>query len=171
MAERFERFYAAFPRKEARVTAERAFEKIGPDDELLATMLASITVHRQKRQWADPEHIPLPATWLNQRRWTDEAAVCASQYTEAEVAVIDAYAAAMPADWPPVDRAFVPSRAAAIRDFLALALDKPDMPARYFQHCAAHLAVEPRCGFDWLLKRETFVKVREGAVKLKEVAQ
>lgn len=171
MAERFERFYAAYPRKEARVTAERAFEKIGPDDELLATMLTSIAVHRQKRQWADPEHVPLPATWLNQMRWTDQAAVCVSEYSEAEISVIDAYASAMPADWPPVDRAFVPSRAAAIRDFLSLALDKPDMAARYFAHCAAHLAVEPRCGFDWLVKRETFVKVREGAVKLKEGVQ
>jgi uncharacterized protein YdaU (DUF1376 family) len=171
MAERFERFYAGYPRKEARVKAEAAFSKIAPDDELLATMLAAIAVHRQKRQWADPEAIPHPATWLNQKRWADQAAVCASEYTDDERAVIDAYNVAMPADWSPAERdVFVPSRAAAIRDFLSLAPDKPDMPERYFAHCAENLAADPRYGFEWLIKRETYAKVREGAVKMKESA-
>jgi hypothetical protein len=177
MAERFERFYGAYPRKAGRAAAEKAFAKLSPDDEQIGAILAALAVAKASREWLkewlkdDGEFIPHPSSWLNGKRWTDEVQAQATAYTEAELAVIDAYAAAMPDDWPPVDRAFVPSRAAAIRDFLSLALDKPDMPERYFAHCAAHLAVEPRCGFDWLVRRETLVKVREGVVRLKECVQ
>ena len=86
--------------------------------------------------------------------------------------MIDAYNDAMPGEWSAAERdVFVPSRAAAIRDFLSVAPDKPDLPARYFSFCAESLAADPRYGLDWLLRRETYAKVREGAVKLKEGVQ
>jgi hypothetical protein len=42
---------------------------------LLDRMLAALAVHVASEQWRrdDGRFIPHPATWLNQRRWEDEA--------------------------------------------------------------------------------------------------
>jgi hypothetical protein len=42
---------------------------------LLERMLAALAVHVASEQWRrdDGRYIPHPATWLNQRRWEDEA--------------------------------------------------------------------------------------------------
>ena len=70
--ERFARFWTAYPRKTAKPTAQTAFAKLHPDDDLLRTMLAAIERQKQSPQWRDAQFIPHPATWLNQRRWEDE---------------------------------------------------------------------------------------------------
>ncbi|MEM5330361.1 hypothetical protein VSR34_27695 [Paraburkholderia sp. JHI2823] len=174
MAERFERFYECYPRKAGRAAAEKAFARLSPDDEQLGAILAALAVAKASREWLkdDGEFIPHPSSWLNGKRWTDEVQAQPMAYTETELAVIDAYNDAMPGEWSAAEReVFVPGRAAAIRDFLSLAPDKPDLPARYFSFCAESLAADPRYGLDWLLRRETYAKVREGAVKLKEGVQ
>lgn len=68
----FKEFYEAYPRKEARPKAARAFAGIG--DVPLETMLAAITWMRTSDAWKKDggKYIPLPATWLNDRRWEDE---------------------------------------------------------------------------------------------------
>lgn len=85
----FARFWAAYPRHEAKATARKAFDKISPDEGLLATMLTAIERHKRTAQWQENggQYIPHPSTWLNQRRWEDEpvqatprAAVVAQQY-------------------------------------------------------------------------------------------
>ena len=70
----FERFWTAYPRKVAKQTAMRAFEKIDPDEAMLETMIAAIGKWKMTDQWneAGGQFIPHPATWLNQRRWEDE---------------------------------------------------------------------------------------------------
>lgn len=70
--ERFERFWTAYPRHTAKQTAQTAFKKIAPTEELLQTMLTAIEKQKGSHQWSDPQFIPHPATWLNQRRWEDE---------------------------------------------------------------------------------------------------
>ena len=74
VAERFARFWAAYPRKEAKKNAEAAFRKIDPDEELLARMLDSIAKWARSEQWTKDgdRFVPHPATWLNGRRWEDE---------------------------------------------------------------------------------------------------
>ena len=46
---------------------------MGPDAELVKTIMKSLAEHK-KWVWSDLEtrFIPVPATWLNQRRWESE---------------------------------------------------------------------------------------------------
>ena len=87
----FDTFWAVYPRHTAKQDAKRAFIKVSPDDALLETMLTAIQRQKQTDQWSDPRYIPHPATWINGRRWEDEAAapkqvpvkqVSAQQYTQ-----------------------------------------------------------------------------------------
>ena len=72
--ERFAKFWAAYPRKEAKQTAKKAFEKLNPTEELLQEMLKAVERFKTSAQWQEEggRFIPYPATWLNQRRWEDE---------------------------------------------------------------------------------------------------
>lgn len=69
----FEKFWAAFPRKDAKVQAEKAFAKLCPNEQLLADILAGIKRAETSEQWRKDEgkFIPYASTWLNQRRWED----------------------------------------------------------------------------------------------------
>ncbi|KVG33843.1 replication protein [Burkholderia diffusa] len=172
LVERFSTFYAAYPKKRNRADAERAFAKLNPDDSLLAVLLKAVEVAKRSRDdWRreNGKFIPYPGTWLNGRMWEDEPDQV--EYTPAEQAVMDTYNELMPADWArAITAPFSAQRAAAIRDFIGFAPNKPDMPRRYFGHCAANLKADDRCGFDWLIKRETYLRVREGVVKHKDAA-
>ena len=70
----FDRFWESYPRKEAKQTARKAFEKLNPDEDLLLTMLEAIDRFKETAQWKEENgrFIPHPATWLNQRRWEDD---------------------------------------------------------------------------------------------------
>ena len=70
----FDRFWESYPRKEAKQTAKKAFEKLNPDEALLQTMLEAIERFKGSAQWREENgrFIPHPATWINQRRWEDE---------------------------------------------------------------------------------------------------
>jgi len=65
----FEKFWEAYPRKEAKLAARKAFEKLKPDEALLAEMIPWLEKACQSEQWQDKSKIPHPATWLNQKRW------------------------------------------------------------------------------------------------------
>lgn len=69
---RFDRFWAAYPKKTAKPAALKAWRKLRPDDGLLDAMLAALAWQRTTKQWKDDGIIPHPATWLNGRRWEDE---------------------------------------------------------------------------------------------------
>lgn len=77
--ERFEGFWRMYPLKKSKQAAIRAWDSLHPDDRLLAVMGRAL-----QRQLASPEWqrkireeggqgIPYPATWINGRRWEDEA--------------------------------------------------------------------------------------------------
>lgn len=72
----FEQFYKAYPRKEARKDAEKAFASLSPDGELLAKILAALALQSRSKQWTKEggKYVPLPATWLRAERWNDEVA-------------------------------------------------------------------------------------------------
>jgi DNA-binding MarR family transcriptional regulator len=72
--ELFARFWAAYPLKRSKGTAERAFAKLKPNEPLLAEILVGL----ERAKTSDPrfvggEYIPHPATWLNAKGWQDEA--------------------------------------------------------------------------------------------------
>ena len=66
----FESFYSSYPRKVAKPQAKKAWSK---NKCVLAEVLPALEQH--KKTWKDPQFIPHPATWLNQRRWEDETIV------------------------------------------------------------------------------------------------
>lgn len=69
--EEFNTFWAAYPKKNAKLNAQKAFAKV---DVPLNVLLDAL--ERQKASWdwqkEGGKYIPLPATWLNGRRWEDE---------------------------------------------------------------------------------------------------
>ncbi|MFA7291876.1 MAG: hypothetical protein WC023_06465 [Rhodocyclaceae bacterium] len=70
----FEQFWAAYPKREGRGAAEKAFAKVTAPME---AVLAAVKVHCEKPDWQreNGRYIPMPATWLDQRRWEDGAVV------------------------------------------------------------------------------------------------
>jgi hypothetical protein len=72
----FELFWKAYPKKRSRGQAEKAFQKISPDEELLNRILTAIEQAKKSEAWLKEEgrFIPYPATWLNARGWEDEYA-------------------------------------------------------------------------------------------------
>jgi hypothetical protein len=52
---RFERFYAAYPRKKSRKAAEKAFAKLNPDEQLLADILSGIERAMKSEDITDKE--------------------------------------------------------------------------------------------------------------------
>lgn len=72
--DKFATFWGAYPRKEAKAVAVKAWAKLKPDAALLGVILAAIARQKEGRQWQEG-FVPHAATWLNQRRWEDEPEV------------------------------------------------------------------------------------------------
>lgn len=74
---RFNAFWSAYPKKKGKQAAEKAFKKIAPDETLLETMLNALEEQKRSAEWQkdNGQFIPHPATWLNGKRWEDEATV------------------------------------------------------------------------------------------------
>lgn len=74
LASMFARFWAVYPRHEAKQTALKAFTKINPDEALLETILSAVERFKNTAQWQEDggQYVPHPSTFLNQRRWEDE---------------------------------------------------------------------------------------------------
>lgn len=73
----FAEFWASYPKKKAKEAAQRAWTKRRPNSELLAVILRALTHQKASPDWQKDSgrYIPLPATWLNNARWTDELEV------------------------------------------------------------------------------------------------
>ena len=72
--ERFEGFWAYYPRGENRMGAVRAWDKLKPDDALIETIGRALQVLKASPAWRDGVGIPYAATFLNGRRWEDAKA-------------------------------------------------------------------------------------------------
>ncbi len=71
----FDRFWDTYPRKIAKEAARKAWVRLKPDAALVGTILAAVARHRASNDWQREggRFVPHPATWLNGRRWEDEA--------------------------------------------------------------------------------------------------
>jgi uncharacterized protein YdaU (DUF1376 family) len=69
----FDRFWSAYPRKQAKPAAAKAFARLRADDALLARMLDAVAQQAATEQWQRDggQFIPMPASWLNGQRWED----------------------------------------------------------------------------------------------------
>ena len=72
--ERFEGFWAYYPRGENRMGAVRAWDRLKPDDALIETIGRALQVLKASPAWRDGVGIPYAATFLNGRRWEDAKA-------------------------------------------------------------------------------------------------
>jgi phage replication O-like protein O len=159
LQDRFDRFYAAYPLKKSRGTAEKAFGKLRPDDELVAQMLAGLEQRKASGTWIDPRFIPYPASWLNAKGWLDEVQ---TEYSPAEREVIEKFNDALGEVAGVVSTAiFVPARAAAIREFVTFS-EKPGFVDRIFPWVRDNATIPPSAGFDWLISRKGFADVAGG---------
>lgn len=70
--DRFAKFWAYYPRGEAKQRAIQAWDRLRPSDELIDTMAAALQCQKQRKDWLEGIGIPYASTWLNGRRWEDE---------------------------------------------------------------------------------------------------
>lgn len=154
LRERFEIFWEAYPRKKSKTTAEKAFAKRNPDEQLFNDLMAGLKRAMTSEQWANPKFIPYAATWLNAGGWMDEIQTA---YADAELAVIRAFNGALGERVGTVDEAvFVEARAGAIRAFLAHLKHDMDAAARYFPAVRDKVDLPPHAGFDYLISPKGF---------------
>lgn len=73
-AQNFDTFYKNYPKKVAKQAAMKAWQKLKPDDDLMAKIMRGLERWKQSADWLkdNGQYIPYPATWLNGRRWEDE---------------------------------------------------------------------------------------------------
>ena len=71
----FIQFWRAYPKHKAKVTAQKAWKKLHPDQKLKERILADIEEKKGSKEWneQDGQFVPYPASYLNQKRWEDEA--------------------------------------------------------------------------------------------------
>ena len=70
----FDAFWAAYPRRQAKKDARKAWRVLKPSHELVATIVQHLIVRRETRAWREG-FIPLPATFIRGERWEDELPV------------------------------------------------------------------------------------------------
>lgn len=70
----FSSFWNSYPKKIGRGKCESIWKKLKPSQKLIQTMILKIEAIKKTDQWKkdNGQFIPLPATWLNQKRWEDE---------------------------------------------------------------------------------------------------
>lgn len=69
----FARFWAAYPRREAKKDAYKAWRQLQPSTATQDAILAALGWQVHANEWdARPQYCPLPASYLRAERWTDE---------------------------------------------------------------------------------------------------
>lgn len=71
----FAEFWSAYPKKVAKPQALKAWKKIKPAGQQLADLIAALEKQKASADWLKDggQFIPHPASWINGRRWEDEA--------------------------------------------------------------------------------------------------
>lgn len=72
---KFDEFWEVWPKHVARPAAERAWAKLKPDSALRDKIVDDVRTRARSTNWTkeDGQFIPHPATYINGRRWEDEA--------------------------------------------------------------------------------------------------
>lgn len=85
----FSAFYSVYPKKKNRADAERAFAKLNPSAELFSKMMAALAWQTKQPDWVKDggQYVPLPASWLNKRRWEDEKPLAQATRPRIELAI------------------------------------------------------------------------------------
>ena len=67
----FTAFWTSYPRRVGKFQAQKIWKRIQAQIRI-DEVLAGIERWKETKQWQDPDYIPYPATFLNQRRWEDK---------------------------------------------------------------------------------------------------
>ena len=69
----FSDFWAEYPKKDKKIPAQKIFSRLKMNDELMEKIMSSLFRFIESEQWTkeNGKYIPLPTTWLNERRWED----------------------------------------------------------------------------------------------------
>lgn len=67
-------FWAAYPKKVAKLDAKKAWDRLAPDAGAVSAIMQGLARLKQSDQWTRDEgrYICNPSTFINQRRWEDE---------------------------------------------------------------------------------------------------
>lgn len=70
----FDLFWNEYPKKKSKGYAEKVWEKIKPDEQLVSAILSKIKLFKISDDWTkkNGKYIPYPASWLNSKGWEDE---------------------------------------------------------------------------------------------------
>lgn len=68
----FDRWYAIYPKKQARSVAEKSWQKMKLDAAATTIIEKTKDFVESYREQGKLEYLPMPATFLNQRRWEDQ---------------------------------------------------------------------------------------------------
>jgi len=68
----FIQFWEIYPRRVCKKTAQKAWDKLDPDQKRSALTAIPSHVRQWKSKRTETQFIPHPATWINQERWDDE---------------------------------------------------------------------------------------------------
>ena len=73
-AEKFEKFWAAYPNRKDKKKAFELWKKINPDDELFEKIMLAVDYQSKSYDWQkeDGRYVPMPTTWLRNERWNDQ---------------------------------------------------------------------------------------------------
>lgn len=72
-ADSFLAFWSAYPRKDSKVAATKAWRRLNPSESDCAQIMAALAVSKSSEGWTREggRFIPHAATWINGRRWLD----------------------------------------------------------------------------------------------------
>jgi len=71
----FDEFWSLYPRKIAKATARKAWQRLSAEQQLMAAKAIDTHCQYWKSKETELEFIPYPATWINQERWEDELVI------------------------------------------------------------------------------------------------
>ena len=84
----FDVFWSHYPKKVAKKSAKKAWEKLKPDKELQGWIINAVNLAKNTKQWKKDggDYIPMPSTYLNGRRWEDEIGIDTPQSRAQKIA-------------------------------------------------------------------------------------
>ncbi|MFC4158263.1 replication protein [Chitinimonas lacunae] len=87
----FDAFWAVYPKRKGKALAQKAWQKLAPDADLQAAIVAAVERQRLSTDWQRDggQFIPHPATWLNAAGWLDEEASVLPSWSPTQAEFID----------------------------------------------------------------------------------
>lgn len=150
----FDDFWKIYPRKESKATARKAWEKIKESYGLLEIILAAVEQKKGTVDWIKEggKFVPLPASWLNARRWEDETPKEAQISVKAMNKILDIYNEVCQGRFQPAS-GITDSRASELASLWHTKFDEQAVFqsaqgwAEYFHRCL-------KTNFSWVAKEE-----------------